>query len=154
MNCWVTLEPAAADGTQTGILVRSKREFGGVRQVVNVEGLAGKTVTAIAVVRAVGSQPAPSVVLALAAEGERPFAQIFEPRAEKEVVVLESAFPEDVSVLRLTLATGLGGAGDFAIDRVLLIPMPLDDIVQLASKITLADGATEVLSAGTVRSSR
>ncbi len=155
MNGWVTLEPATADGTQTGILVRSKREFGGVRQVVNVEGLAGKTVTAIAVVRAVGSQPAPSVVLALAAEGERPFAQIFEPlRAEKEVVVLESAFPEDVSVLRLTLATGLGGAGDFAIDRVLLIPMPLDDIVQLASKITLADGATEVLSAGTVRSSR
>ena len=114
----------------SGVLVRNRAPWGGIRQLIDVGTLQGRTVTAIATVRGAGSHPAHSAVLSLAREGAPPFSQIFVPLEPGEnLLTLETELPHDIDILRITVATGKDDDGDLAIQQVHLIPEPLARIV-------------------------
>ena len=128
-NGLVELEPLS-DGSASAVLVRNFTQFGGIRQVFDASRLGGRTVTAVTSIRGAGSSPAQSAVLSLSREGEAPFSQTFIPlKAGDNLIALEVQLPEDIELLRLTVATGIEDDGDLIIRQVVLSPESLETLL-------------------------
>ncbi len=141
-NGLVALEPQP-EASNSGVLVINDSQFGGIRQLIDVSSLGGRTVTAIVSLRGAGEEPARSAVLSLSQEGSAPFSQIFVPlNPGDNLVILEGQLPADIELLRITVATGRNDAGDLAIQHVYLIPETLNKIIQALEPQTVA-GASQ-----------
>ena len=129
-NGHVRLEPSEPGGT-SGVLVHNSTQWGGIRQVIDARPLRGRTVTAVVTVGAIGSRPAHSAIVVLAREGGAAISAIHVLLESGETLItLEAELPEDIRMLRITVATGRDDDGDLAIQQVHLLPKTLDQIIE------------------------